>query len=250
MKKKLYTREEFEEFRQDAALRMVTDGELFKESLKLLNRADSYHWIHQTTWFGQPVLNLAQDMFAIQEIIFETRPKYVIEVGVAWGGSLLFYSTLMEALGGEKIIGIDTYIPEDLNRRLSAYGKLSERIVLINDSSVEKSTIQQVKGIIGNCRDVMVILDSHHTHYHVLQELCIYSEFVGKGYYLVCSDTIIEYLPEEQIHRPRPWGHGNNPATALDFFLKQDDCFEVDSKLESKLLLSCHPGGYLKRHRD
>ena len=80
MKKKLYTREEFEEFRQDAALRMVTDGELFKESLKLLNRADSYHWIHQTTWFGQPVLNLAQDMFAIQEIIFETRPKYVIEV--------------------------------------------------------------------------------------------------------------------------------------------------------------------------
>ena len=249
MKKKLYTREEFEKFRQNKASGMAADEKLRQESLELLTKADSYHWIHQTTWFGQPVLNLPQDMFAIQEIIFETRPRYVIEVGVAWGGSLLFYSTLMEALGGEKIIGVDTYTPKDLKQRLSSYEKLSERIALINGSSVEKPTIYQVKEIIGDCREVMVILDSQHTHDHVLHELNIYSEFVGKGHYLVCSDTIIEYLPE-QTHRPRPWGRGNNPATALDCFLKQDDRFKVDSTLESKLLLSCHPGGYLKRYKD
>lgn len=75
---------------------------LRRDALDVLLRADRYRWIHQTTWMGEPVLNLPQDMFAIQEIIFKTRPKYVVELGVAWGGSLLFYATLLDVLGGGK----------------------------------------------------------------------------------------------------------------------------------------------------
>ena len=42
--------------------------------------------------------------------MYETRPKYFIEIGSAWGGGLLFYSSLMEILGGNKVIGVDIYI--------------------------------------------------------------------------------------------------------------------------------------------
>src|SRR5688572_24297487 len=195
--KKMYTREEFEELRKKSASAMAADEQLVKDALDVKVRAGKYYWVHQTTWFGEPILQPVQDMFAFQEIIFNTRPKYIVEVGVAWGGSLLFYSTLMEVLGGERIIGIDSYIPDDLRQRLGSFGRLSDRITLINGSSVEDDTLEKVKAIIGDSRDVMVVLDSDHTHDHVFKELNLYSPLVGKGQYLVCSDTVIEYQPQQ-----------------------------------------------------
>src|ERR1044071_832539 len=123
----MYTREEFEQLRIESAQKMACDRELSREANEVLVQADRYHWIHQTTWFGEPTLQLPQDLFAFQEIIFKTRPKFIVEVGVAWGGSLVMCSTLMEVLGGGQIIGIDTYIPDDLKQRLASHQTLFER---------------------------------------------------------------------------------------------------------------------------
>lgn len=242
--KKLYTREEFETLLMESAEAMAQDEALRQDALNVLVQADHYRWIHQTNWLGQPILNLPQDMFAVQEIIFKTRPKFIIELGVAWGGSLLFYATLMEVFGGERIIGVDTYIPGDLKQRLASYGKLSERLTLINGSSIEEDTLTQIKSILRDCREVMVLLDSYHTHDHVLKELQLYSPLIGKGFYLICGDTVVEEIPEQK-HRGRPWGPGNNPKTALRQFLKEDDRFIVDKAIDNKLLITCNPGGYL-----
>jgi len=226
---------------------MVKDESLRRDVLDVLVRADNYNWIHQTTWFGEPILQLPQDMFALQEIIFKTRPSFIIELGVAWGGSLLFYLTLMEVLGGERIIGVDIYLPEDLKERLASHGKLSERLILINGSSIEQDSLSRVKSIVGNCREVMVVLDSYHTNDHVLKELHLYSPLVGKGFYLICGDTIVEDMPKPA---ERPWGPGNSPKTARDAFLRENDRFEVDERLENKLLFTCNPGGYLKAIKE
>ena len=128
---------------------LAKDQQLKQEALNVLVKGDRYRWVHQTNWFGEPILNLPQDMFALQEIIYKTRPKFIIEVGVAWGGALLFYSTLMEVLGGERIIGIDVYMPGDLKERIMSHGKLSDRLSLIEASSIEQDTIDQIKSIIG-----------------------------------------------------------------------------------------------------
>ena len=191
----MYTREQFENMRLNSAAEMSKDNELQKSAIELLIRADQYNWIHQTNWFGEPILNLPQDMFAIQEIIFKTRPKYIIEIGVAWGGSLLFYSTIMQVLGGEKIIGIDIYIPDDLKQRIGAFGAISDRIAWINGSSIDTSTVDQVKSLLNGHKEVLVLLDSNHTHEHVLEELKLYSPLVGKGNYIVVGDTVIEDIP-------------------------------------------------------
>jgi cephalosporin hydroxylase len=245
----MYTREQFEQLRIRWAQEMADNTKLGHKALELLIEADRHNWIHQTNWLGEPILQLPQDMFAMQEIIFNTHPKYIVEVGVAWGGSLLFYSTLMHALGGERIIGIDVYIPEDLRERIGGFGAISERITWIKGSSVESSTLDQVKSILNGSRQVIVLLDSNHTHEHVLAELRLYSPLIGKGYYLVVCDTIIEDIPE-QTHRPRPWWSGNSPKTALDQFFIESNAFEVDRALENKLLLTCNPRGYLRRCRD
>ena len=247
--KKIYTREEFERLLRESAAAMAADENLRRDALDVLLRADRYRWIHQTIWMGEPVLNLPQDMFAIQEMIFKTRPKYVVELGVAWGGGLLFYATLLDVLGGEKVIGVDIFIPDDLRQRLVSHSRLSQRICLIDGSSIEQATLRQVQSLLGNSREVMVILDSLHTHEHVLQELRLYSPLVGKGHYLICGDTLLEDIPVQE-HRPRPWGPGNNPKTALDQFLKENDRFEVDRSLDDKLLFTCNPGGYLRCCKD
>ena len=241
----ILSREQFAELQKQSAEKMMRDKELVQDSRDVLFRADKHRWIHQATWFGEPALNLPQDMFALQEIIFRTRPQFIIEVGVAWGGSLLFYSTLMEVLGGGEIIGIDVFIPEDLKQRIDSHGKLSERIHLINASSIEAETIDKVKNITGDSTQTMILLDSNHTHEHVYQELQLYSELVGAGYYLICGDTIVEEFPE-QGPRERPWGPGNSPRSALDAFLQENHRFEVDKEIENKLLFTCNPGGYLR----
>lgn len=247
--KKIYTRDEFNEHLIDSAAKMAADRELQTDAMDVLVRADKHNWIHQTTWLGEPILNIPHDMFALQEIIYKTRPEFIIEIGVAWGGSLLFYSTLMEVLGGKKIIGVDIFVPDDLKQRIGSYGKLSERIEWVVGSSIEESTVQRIRDIVGNSRKVMILLDSYHTHEHVLKELRTYQQFVGKGCYLICGDTIVEHIPAQE-HRLRDWGPGNNPMTALKEFLKENDRFEIDKQLENKLLMTCNPSGYLRAIRD
>ncbi len=242
--KPIVTREEFSRIQRDAATVMAGDRDLLKAARDLLARGDGHRWLHQNTWMGEPVLNLPQDMFALQDIIWRTRPEFIIEVGVAWGGGMLFHSTLLEVLGGGKVIGVDIFIPPDLRARLASHARLSRRIELFEGSSVAPETVDRVRSIIGDSRRTLVVLDSHHTHDHVLAELRAYAPLVGRGCYLVAGDTIVEHIPAP-ADRPRPWGPGNNPATAVSAFLRECPRFAVDRELEDRLLLSCHPGGYL-----
>lgn len=246
MEKTLLTRKEFEEKRIALAEKMVTTTSLQEDAFDLMHRADEYMWLHQSNFMGEPILNTAQDIMAAQEIIYKTKPKYIIEVGVAWAGMLLFYSTLMEILGGEKIIAIDIYIPDDLKERINAHEKLASRIEWIKGSSYSEEVLEQVRDIVGDCKDVMIHLDSNHTHDHVLNELKAYESFVGKDNYLICGDTIIDKFPAE-VSRKREWGPGNSPMSALHEFMKGNDSFERDLEIENKLLFTCHPEGYLKR---
>ncbi len=264
MAKKIYTRQEFDQLRLDTARKMAQDKKLKATANGVLADADQYYYFHQPNWLGEPVLNLPQDMFAIQEIMFQTRPDYVIECGVAWGGGLLFYATLLQALGGKGVIGIDIFMPDDMKQRVMSSPVAKRRCVpedgdegavgddmikLFEASSIEDSTKSLVAEELKGSKKVLVILDSHHTHDHVLRELQLYSEFVGEGQYLICGDTIVEYMGDE-AHRDRPWGKGNNPMTALNEFLDGNDQWAIDEDLEAKLLLTSNPRGFIQRVKN
>ena len=247
MSKTILSRHEFEALRLKSAREMAADSNLRRRALEVKVKAGhEYYWVHQTNWMGEPCLQLPQDMFALQDAIFRCRPDYIVECGVAWGGTLLFYASLLHQLGGKKVVGVDIFIPEDLRERIAAKAPFPEAIELIQGSSVEESTAERVRDITGEDSRVMVILDSHHTHEHVLRELQLYAPIVSPGCYLICGDTIIDEQPSAD-KRPRPWGKGNNPATALREFMAQCGDFEVDFDIENKLLLSNMPGGYLRK---
>jgi len=120
-----------------------------------------------------------------------------------------------------------------------------DRITMLEGSSVDDHIISQVKKHTEGRERILVVLDSLHTHDHVLKELELYSPLVTKGSYLVVFDTIIEDMKAE-FSNERPWSHGNNPKTAVQQFLKYTNRFEIDYNIQNKLLITVAIDGYLR----
>lgn len=237
-----------ETFRQEAAasaLKLGEDTELQRLARDVIVQSDRHHWSYQWTWLGVPIIQMPPDIVATQEIIWKTKPQLIIETGVARGGSLILYASILELLGEGTVIGVDVEIRAH-NRESIESHPLAKRIELIESDALSPKLHEVLKGKTKNVDRVMVILDSNHTHEHVKRELELFADFVTPGQYLIVADTVVEYIPEQE-HRPRPWGTGNNPATALKEFMSSDSRFELDAVTNSKLLLSSSPGGYLVR---
>ena len=200
-------------------------------------------------WLGVPIIQYPQDIMAMQEIIWRVKPDLVIETGVARGGSIIFYAAMMKLLDmGGRVVGIDIDIRPH-NRDSIESHPLSKCVTLIEGSSVAPETAAEVSRHVTAAKRPLVVLDSHHTHDHVLRELELYSPFVKSGSYLIVFDTGVELLPNEMIV-DRPWGPGNSPMTAVDTFLGKNNRFEIDREVDAKLLISVAPRGYLKCVRD
>jgi len=214
-------------------------------------------WIREVTrhkygynfsWMGRPIIQTPQDMVAMQEIIWQVKPDLIIETGIAHGGSLIYYASLLEMIGGDNyVLGIDVDIREH-NRVEIEKHPMFKRIKMIQGSSVDASTVEAVRQHAKGKRSVLVVLDSNHTHEHVQKELELYAPLVSKGNYLVVFDTLLEDMPDDLL-KDRPWGKGNNPKTAVWEFLKTHPEFEIDKSIQHKLLITVAPDGYLKRVR-
>lgn len=240
----MFDRDEFEQNKLETAAAQMQDEELKRLALDFVTSSDQYGYGYQWTWLGLPIIQLPSDVIATQEIIWKTQPDIIIETGIAWGGSVVLYASILQLIGKGKVIAVDKVLPQQNIEAIMKY-PFSDRISLYEGSSVDDGIVNKVKTHIKDGDTVMVLLDSNHTHDHVLEELRLYAPLVTKGQYLVISDTIVEDIPE-QSHRPRPWGPGNNPKTAAWEYLKETDRFEEDSYINSKLLTTYSPGGYLK----
>ena len=95
------------------------------------------------------------------------------------------------------------------------------------EGDVDEDITKQVHDFAKDKKRILVLLDSMHTHDHVLKELQLYSPLVTKNSYLVVFDTIIKDMPKD-FFPDRPWSKGNNPKTAVWEFLKTNDRFEID----------------------
>lgn len=240
------------EFEQEVAAnvdRLAEDADLQALSRIWVRETQPHRYTYNFRWMGLPIIQFPQDIVALQEIIWDTRPDLIIETGVARGGSLVFYSSQLAALGDDaerEVVGIDVDIRAH-NRRALEEHPAFDRIRLIEGSSVSSEVVEQVRGHVERHQRVMVVLDSNHTHEHVRDELELYSPFVTRGCYLVVLDTLIDDMPAD-FFPERPWGVGNNPKTAVhDFLTTAGGRFEIDKRLDHKLLISVAPDGFLRR---
>ena len=221
------------------------DDKAWEYARLFMQEVGRFKYTYHFEWLGRPVIQLPQDLIAIQEIIWKVKPDLIIETGIALGGSLIFYASMLELVGEDgQVLGIDIDIHAH-NRVEIENHPMFKRITMIQGSSVDEEVAQQDKDFTEGRKRVLVVLDSNHTHEHVSKELALYSPLVTRNSYLVVCDTVIEDVPDDLI-RDRPWGKGNNPKTAVWEFLKTTDRFVIDQEYNDKLLITVAPDGYLK----
>jgi cephalosporin hydroxylase len=206
-------------------------------------------------WCGRPIIQYPQDIVALQEIVWTAKPDLIIETGIAHGGSLILSSTLLSLLdiadsqdprkSKRKVIGVDIDIRPH-NRQAIEDHPFNFKVEMHEGSSLDRKLIAKLRDVAADYDRVMVILDSNHTHDHVLEELQQYSPFVTPGQYCVVFDTVIEDLPTD-LYTDRPWSKGDNPKTAIDEFMSTSSDFVIDSFIHEKLQLTVAPNGYLRR---
>ena len=237
-----------QEFIEERQHRINANGtnEKLKNAASAFNvESNKAQYSYNFSWMGRPIIQYPQDMIAMQEIIWKVKPDLIIETGIAHGGSLIYYASLLELIGKGEVLGIDIDIREHNRREIESHPMI-KRIKMLRGSSIDESLVSDVRKIADRKETVMVCLDSNHTHSHVLDELKYYAPFVSVGSYLVVFDTIVEDLPENYLPG-RAWSRGDNPKTAVYEFLKSHPEFVIDTDIDNKLLVSVAPQGYLKR---
>jgi cephalosporin hydroxylase len=236
--------EEFRDEVQQNIAGLQQDSVLQKKSLDWVGETAPHKYTYNFSWMGRPIIQFPQDMIAMQEIIWAQRPDYIIETGIAHGGSIIYYASLFELIGHGEVIGVDI---RQHNREAIEAHPMSKRISMIQGSSIDAALVAGIREKVAG-KKVLVVLDSNHTHEHVLEELRLYAPLVSEGSYCVVMDTVVEDMPEDAFP-DRPWGKGNNPKTAVWAYLKENHDFEIDASIHSKLLITVAPDGYLRRVR-
>ncbi len=247
--------ERIEALRNDGALKLL--------SHEWLALAGARKYGYNFSSFGRPIIQIPQDIIAMQELIWSVKPDLIIETGIAHGGSLIMSASMLALLdyrdaveSGQvldpakphrRVLGIDIDIRPH-NRSAIETHPMSRRIDMIQGSSIESEVIARVRDYAKDFERILVSLDSNHTHDHVLAELQAYAPLTSKGSYCVVFDTVIDDLPSDSFS-DRPWGKGNNPKTAVKEYLKTHPEFQVDENIQNKLLITAAPDGYLKRVR-
>lgn len=234
--------------RRDCLKAQGADEALKRRSVEWILATAPHKYSYQFDWMGRPVIQMPQDLLAMQELIWRLKPELIVETGVAHGGSLVFYASMLEMMGlPGRVVGIDIDIRPHNRAAIEAH-PMSHRIDLITGSSIDAAVVAEVRRR-AEGRNTLVCLDSNHTHEHVLGELRAYAPLVKAGGYLVVFDTVVEFMPKS-CFPDRPWGPGDNPWTAVQAFLKENDRFELDPDIPNKLLITVAPDGYLRCLKD
>lgn len=242
-----------EQFRNNSSLNLLANKWIF-ESMK-------QKYLYNFDWLGRPIIQYPQDMVAIQEIIWNVKPTLIIETGIAHGGSLILSASMLALLdycdaiesnmsinpsdSKRKVVGIDIEVRQH-NRAAIVSHPLGSKIEIIEGSSTDSRVVNEVVEIAKIHSSILVLLDSNHTHEHVLGELNAYADLVSVGSYCVVFDTFVEDMPAGYF-ADRPWDKGNSPRTAVTEFLKDHTEFVVDESIQNKLLITVAPGGFLRR---
>lgn len=255
-----------EKYRSEVAnniRKLSEDRDLQALSRTWIKDSGPYGYTYNFSWLGTPIVQLPQDIVAMQELIWQVKPDLIIETGIAHGGSLVMSASMLALLdhcdalaNGQlldparpkrRVLGLDIDIRAHNRAAIEAH-PMASRIDMIQGSSISTSVIAAVRERAKGIKSVLVCLDSDHTHDHVLAELNAYAPLVTPGSYCVVFDTLIEDRLAGSFPG-RAWDKGNNPKTAVWEYLKTHPEFEIDKDIPTKLLITVAPDGYLKRVR-
>lgn len=230
---------------------MGDDASLRLAALQLQSRAEKYRYGYHQEWCGIPIIRLPDDIVVFQEIVWHVKPRFIVETGVARGGSLILSASLMAmAQISPRVLGLDIQILEHAkqairNSPFAAYIELSE---MDSAGAAAKAVVETFIGETDGIGPGLLVLDSDHSHAHVLGELLNHAPAMPIDSLILVADTLIEEFPPG--HYPdRPWDNGDNPLTAVKEFLSQNSDYRISEKWSRRGLITEFRDGVLERYR-
>ncbi len=203
------------------------------------------------SWMGRPIIQLPEDMVRMQEVIYRLKPDVIIETGVAHGGSLIYYASLLKAMGSNgRVVGIDIEIRPHNRQAIEAH-ELASMITLVEGGSTEPDIVTKAKSLVNPGDKVLVILDSCHTKQHVADELEAYHDIVTPGSYIVATDGImLDLYDVPRGEAEWEWDHPTAAAAEFaerhaEFVVEQPEWPFNESSLDKNI--THWPGAWLRR---
>lgn len=187
--------------------------------------------MEETTYFGIQTLKNPLDFWIYREIIYETSPDVIIEIGNYKGGSALALAHICDVLKKGRVIALD--ISHSLVHEIA---RDHSRITFIEGDACR--SFDKVKKIISSQDKILIIEDSSHTYENTLNVLNTYSTLIKPGQYFVVEDGI--------CHHGLETGPNPGPYEAINDFIKNNHEFEVDRSKES-FFITWNPMGFLRR---
>lgn len=216
-------------------------------SLQWLKVGWDQKYVYTFSWMGRPVIQLPEDMIRTQEVIYRVKPDVIVETGVAHGGSLIFYASLLTAMGRGRVVGVDIEIRPHNRAAIEAH-EMFPKITLIEGSSTAPEVVARAKSLVRPGETVLVLLDSNHTKAHVTAELEAYHDLVTPGSYIVATDGSMRDLHD--VPRGNPEWTWDHPAAEFaerhsEFVLEQPAWPFNESALTENI--THWPGAWLRR---
>lgn len=227
---------------------------LLADLLRMMTRIGANeHWYEQY-WLGVPVWQLPGDLLRLQQVVAEVKPKWIIETGTKFGGSAIFFSSLLKLLdsetGGVITADLTQYSEAAETFRTHPHAGLV-RTAIVGDAASEAVFNRAAAVMKGNEGSTLVFLDDNHNAEHVYMEMVQYSTIVTPGSYLIVADTVFEDLAGTPVGTPTekyPDVEKSNPRVAVNRFLAERSDFVRDERFVGKGL-SNFSDGFLRRIR-
>ena len=237
---------EFADQRREWRESLAGDQQLRQQAVDLQVAAEGHSYTYQWEWAGVPVIRIPDDVMVLQELFWSYRPERVVETGVARGGSMLLNTSLMRMCGIEpRVLGIDHKLFPHTTTALAEH-PLGGGVTLVEADSTAAEAVEATRDFIAGAERVVLILDSNHTHDHVLGELEALAPLLPSGGLVLVADTLVEEFPAGH-YQGRPWDRGNNPMTAVNAFVEAHDDFTRADDWGRRALVTEFRDGILRR---
>lgn len=246
------TTDDFREQREADIDRFDGDDKLHLNAEAFLDSAVRTRYFYNFEWMGLPVIQFSDDLVALQEIIWRTKPNVIIETGLAHGGSAAFYGTMLATMNQaayrmKSVISIEKGVIEGVRRELlDRLLALRVRSIVIEGDSTSPETMDKIREYIEPEDRVMVCLDSLHTSAHVFAEITALAHLVSPKCYLVVFDTFVDRRALH-LYRGKTCWPGNSPMDAVRDGIEG---FDLDTDIARRFLISSNPNGYFRKRES
>jgi predicted O-methyltransferase YrrM len=154
-------------------------------------------------------IQVKYEIAKLLEIVAGLRPRVVLEIGTAGGGTLFLFTRAADP--DAKIISIDLPggpfgggYPRWKTPLYKSFSKEGQKIYLIRRDSHDPQTLEEVKRILGGERVDFLFIDGDHTYEGVKRDFEMYSPLVREGGIIAFHD-ICPHPPETKCEVNRFW---------------------------------------------